>query len=77
MIMKFHEKGIRVVMDMVYNHMMCTINMDNIVPGYYFRQIISDDIQMVQVAETNLLPKSLWLESLLLIHACIGLKTIK
>ena len=32
-----HEKGIRVVMDMVYNHMMCTINMDNIVPGYYFR----------------------------------------
>ena len=37
MIMKFHEKGIRVVMDMVYNHMMCTINMDNIVPGYYFR----------------------------------------
>lgn len=37
MIMKFHEKGIRVVMDMVYNHMMSTINMDNIVPSYYFR----------------------------------------
>lgn len=37
MIMKFHEKGIRVVMDMVYNHMMGTMNMDNIVPGYYFR----------------------------------------
>lgn len=37
MIMKFHEKGIRVVMDMVYNHMMETTNMDNIVPGYYFR----------------------------------------
>lgn len=37
MIMKFHEKGIRVVMDMVYNHMMSTLNMDNIVPGYYFR----------------------------------------
>ena len=35
MIMKFHEKGIRVVMDMVYNHMMETMNMDNIVPGYY------------------------------------------
>ena len=37
MIMKFHLNGIRVVMDMVYNHMMNTINMDNIVPGYYFR----------------------------------------
>ena len=37
MIMKFHSKGIRVVMDMVYNHMMSTVNMDNIVPGYYFR----------------------------------------
>ena len=37
MIMKFHERGIRVVMDMVYNHMMNTVNMDNIVPGYYFR----------------------------------------
>lgn len=37
MIMKFHDKGIRVVMDMVYNHMMETTNMDNIVPGYYFR----------------------------------------
>lgn len=37
MIMKLHEKGIRVVMDMVYNHMMGTMNMENIVPGYYFR----------------------------------------
>ena len=37
MIMKFHERGIRIVMDMVYNHMMSTVNMDNIVPGYYFR----------------------------------------
>ena len=37
MIFKFHNKGISVVMDMVYNHMMSTLNMDNIVPGYYFR----------------------------------------
>jgi len=37
MVQKFHQKGIRVVMDMVYNHMTNTTNMDNIVPGYYFR----------------------------------------
>lgn len=37
MVQKFHQKGIRVVMDMVYNHMTNTSNMDNIVPGYYFR----------------------------------------
>ncbi|WP_300262479.1 type I pullulanase [Clostridium sp.] len=37
MIKKFHDNGIRVVLDMVYNHMYETYNMDNIVPGYYFR----------------------------------------
>ena len=37
MIYKFHKNGIRVVMDMVYNHMMDTSNMDKIIPGYYFR----------------------------------------
>ncbi len=37
MIYKFHKNGIRVVMDMVYNHMMDTWNMDKIIPGYYFR----------------------------------------
>lgn len=34
---KLHQNGIRVVMDMVYNHMTDTGNMDKIVPGYYFR----------------------------------------
>ena len=37
MIKKFHDNGIRVVLDMVYNHMYETLNMDNIVPLYYFR----------------------------------------
>lgn len=37
MINGFHKNGIRVVMDMVYNHMSSTSNFDNIVPGYYFR----------------------------------------
>ena len=37
MIKKLHDNGIRVVLDMVYNHMYETSNMDNIVPGYYFR----------------------------------------
>ncbi|WP_415337800.1 type I pullulanase [Clostridium perfringens] len=37
MIKKFHDNGIRVVLDMVYNHMYETSNMDNIVPLYYFR----------------------------------------
>ena len=37
MVQKFHENGIRVIIDMVYNHMFETKNMDNIVPGYYFR----------------------------------------
>ncbi|HAT4313164.1 TPA: type I pullulanase [Clostridium perfringens] len=37
MIKRFHDNGIRVVLDMVYNHMYETSNMDNIVPGYYFR----------------------------------------
>ncbi|MED7787619.1 type I pullulanase [Francisella sp. 19X1-34] len=37
MILKFHQKGIGVVMDMVYNHMTDTSNLDKIVPKYYFR----------------------------------------
>ena len=37
MIKGFHDHGIRVVLDVVYNHMTETTNMDNIVPGYYFR----------------------------------------
>lgn len=37
MIKTFHDNGIRVVLDMVYNHMYETLNMDNIVPLYYFR----------------------------------------
>lgn len=37
MIHNLHQKGIRVIMDVVYNHMYDTRNMDNIVPGYYFR----------------------------------------
>lgn len=37
MVQGLHKNGIRVVLDMVYNHMMSTENMDKIVPGYYFR----------------------------------------
>lgn len=37
MVAGFHRNGIRVVMDMVYNHMMDTTNLNNIVPKYYFR----------------------------------------
>ena len=40
MIMKFHERGIRVVMDMVYNHTFNTVesNFERTVPGYFYRQ---------------------------------------
>ncbi|MEY8715569.1 type I pullulanase [Francisella philomiragia] len=37
MIAGFHNKGIGVIMDMVYNHMTDTSNFDSIVPKYYFR----------------------------------------
>lgn len=37
LVQKLHSSGIRVVMDMVYNHMTETTNMDKIVPNYYFR----------------------------------------
>ena len=37
MVMGLHKAGIRVVNDVVYNHMAGTDNMDCIVPGYYFR----------------------------------------
>jgi pullulanase len=37
MINKFHVNGIKVIMDMVYNHMYSTEYLDKIVPGYYFR----------------------------------------
>ena len=37
MVKKFHENGIRVVTDVVYNHMASTENLENIVPYYYFR----------------------------------------
>lgn len=37
MISKFHKNNIRVVMDMVYNHVFAKENLNKIVPGYYFR----------------------------------------
>lgn len=37
MIKKLHDNKLRIVLDMVYNHMYETGNMDSIVPGYYFR----------------------------------------
>lgn len=37
MVQKFHQKGIRIIIDVVYNHMYNTINFENIVTGYYFR----------------------------------------
>ena len=37
MVSSFHQKGIGVVMDMVYSHMIETSNLDKIVPKYYFR----------------------------------------
>jgi pullulanase len=37
MVYSLHKHGIRVIIDVVYNHMVDTINFDNIVPGYYFR----------------------------------------
>lgn len=37
MVEGFHRAGIRVVNDVVYNHMYNTENMDKIIPGYYFR----------------------------------------
>lgn len=37
MVQGIHKNGMRIVLDMVYNHMMSTENMDKIVPGYYFR----------------------------------------
>ncbi|TNK83669.1 alpha-amylase [Mycoplasmopsis pullorum] len=32
-----HKSGIGVILDVVYNHMMTNSIMDNIIPGYYFR----------------------------------------
>lgn len=32
-----HTKGLRVILDVVYNHMASTEFLDNLVPGYYFR----------------------------------------
>ncbi|MEN9391132.1 MAG: hypothetical protein RL017_429, partial [Pseudomonadota bacterium] len=37
MINKFHVNGIKVVMDVVYNHMFSTKYLEEIVPGYFFR----------------------------------------
>ncbi len=37
MVQGLHKAGIRVVLDQVYNHMASVDNMNNIVPGYYFR----------------------------------------
>ena len=37
MIKALHDNNIRVIMDVVYNHMQDTTNLDNLVPKYYFR----------------------------------------
>ncbi len=36
-----HAKGLRIILDVVYNHMASTEFLDDIVPGYYFR--LNDD----------------------------------
>ena len=40
MVQSLHENGVRVVMDVVYNHTGATADSDfnKIVPGYYYRQ---------------------------------------
>jgi pullulanase len=40
MVQSLHQKGLRVVMDVVYNHtgMTSNSNLDQLVPGYYYRQ---------------------------------------
>lgn len=37
MINTLHKNNIRIVMDVVYNHMQETANLDKLIPGYYFR----------------------------------------
>lgn len=37
MVSKFHKNNIRVIMDVVYNHVYAKENLNKIVPGYYFR----------------------------------------
>jgi pullulanase, type I len=37
MIRSLHKNNIRIIMDVVYNHMQETVNLDKLVPGYYFR----------------------------------------
>lgn len=37
MIKTLHKNNIRIIMDVVYNHMQETANLDKLVPGYYFR----------------------------------------
>ena len=37
MVSKFHKNNIRIIMDMVYNHVYAKENLNKIVPGYYFR----------------------------------------
>ena len=37
MVKSLHQNNIRVIMDVVYNHMQETSNLDKLVPGYYFR----------------------------------------
>lgn len=38
MVQKLHEKGIGVIMDVVYNHTSGSMNFEKIVPGYYYRE---------------------------------------
>lgn len=44
-VQKFHQNGLRVVMDVVYNHTMfgATSYMNQLVPGYYYRQNAKGD----------------------------------
>lgn len=38
MVMSLHQKGIRFIMDVVYNHTYDTLQFNQLVPGYYYRQ---------------------------------------
>lgn len=53
MVSKLHSKGIRVIMDVVYNHVY-DVNanaFERLVPGYYFRKIPMVVYQMVHGVE--------------------------
>ncbi|WP_027121282.1 alpha-amylase family glycosyl hydrolase, partial [Mycoplasma leonicaptivi] len=64
-ISKAHQKGIAVIIDVVYNHMMTNTILNNVLPGYYYRNLAKQfPVNYPPLADERYMVRKLMIDSL-------------